>query len=132
VFENLLHCWCSQVWVWRSFVPPLRGSTKLGDMGDAVPWVGTHGYGYASPTGFRKVAPWDVVRLGGELQLRRNWATLLALASDGLLYAQAREIVGALIDGQEPERSADSQPQAARRANAVRQCPSYFWQGLHD
>ena len=31
-----------------------------------------------------------------------------------------------LADGQEPERSADSQPQAARRANAVRQCPSYF------
>ena len=29
----------------------------------------------------------------------------------------------------EPERSGDSQPQAARRANAVRQCLSYFRDG---
>lgn len=42
------------------------------------------------------------------------------------------EIVGvaeALSDGQEPERSGDSQLQAARRANDVRQCPSYLGVG---
>ena len=43
-------------------------------------------------------------------------------ASCDLMHAPFRRSPG--TDGQEPERSADSQPQAARRENAVRQCPS--------
>ena len=27
-------------------------------LGDAVPWVGTHGYCCASPTGFVREGPW--------------------------------------------------------------------------
>ena len=54
VCENLRYRWCIQDWVGRRFVSPLRGSTKLGDLGDAVPWVGTHGYGSVSATRFRR------------------------------------------------------------------------------
>jgi len=43
--------------------------------------------------------------------------------------ARAAGVAGALSDGQEPERSGDSQLQAARRANDVRQCPSYLGVG---